>query len=105
MDGPKDVQWSPPKFAWVDPLKDITADLLAVRAGIRSMPEVISEQGRDPEAVLAEIVAWNAKLDAAGVVLDSDPRSTAKNGSLQVVIHAGGEEAAGTTSTDKGASP
>lgn len=89
LDGPMDAIWSPPKFAWVDPLKDITADLLAVRAGIRSMPDVISEQGRDPEVVLREIAEWNGKLDAAGVILDSDPRQTAKNGALQITVNAG----------------
>lgn len=89
LGGAFEVEWSPPKFAWVDPLKDITADLLAVRAGIRSMPEVLSEQGRDPDAVLAEIAEWSKKLDAAGLILDSDPRQTAKNGALQITVNAG----------------
>ena len=37
----------------------------------------------DPDAVLAEIAATNAKLDALGLVLDSDPRRVTKTGSAQ----------------------
>jgi capsid protein len=33
--------------------------------------------------VLAEIAATNAKLDALGLVLDSDPRRVTKTGSAQ----------------------
>lgn len=83
------LTWAPPKFVWVDPLKDATADLLAMRAGIRTWDEVVAEQGRDPEEVLAEIAARNKKFDDAGIILDSDPRHTAKNGALQVVVNAG----------------
>ena len=45
--------------------------------------EVIAKQGRNPDAVLAEIAATNAKLDALGLVLDSDPRRVTKTGSAQ----------------------
>jgi len=44
---------------------------------------VIARQGRNPDAVLAEIAATNAKLDALGLVLDSDPRRVTKTGSAQ----------------------
>lgn len=37
----------------------------------------------DPDAVLAEIAATNAKLDGLGLVLDSDPRRVTKTGSAQ----------------------
>ena len=37
----------------------------------------------NPDAVLAEIAATNAKLDALGLVLDSDPRRVTKTGSAQ----------------------
>ena len=44
---------------------------------------MIARQGRNPDAVLAEIAATNAKLDALGLVLDSDPRRVTKTGSAQ----------------------
>lgn len=77
------VEWSPPKFEAVDPQKDAMANLLAIRSGTMTLAEVIAQQGRNPDAVLAEIAATNAKLDAHGLVLDSDPRRVTKTGSAQ----------------------
>jgi len=77
------VEWSPPKFEAVDPQKDAMANLLSIRSGTMTLAEVIARQGRNPDAVLAEIAATNAKLDALGLVLDSDPRRVTKTGSAQ----------------------
>lgn len=81
--------WAPPKFYSVDPLKDVTADLLELRSGLATLPQKIAERGLDPAAQLAEIAATNAQLDALNLVLDGDPRQTNKNGALQVNINAG----------------
>jgi capsid protein len=59
------------------------ADLLAIRSGTMTLAEAIARQGRNPDAVLAEIAATNAKLDELGLVLDSDPRRVTKTGSAQ----------------------
>jgi lambda family phage portal protein len=77
------VAWSPPKFEAVDPLKDAMADLLAMRSGTMTLAQAIARQGHNPDAVLAEIAAMNAKLDVLGLVLDSDPRKVTKTGVLQ----------------------
>jgi lambda family phage portal protein len=77
------VEWSPPKFEAVDPYKDAMADLLAIRSGTMTLAEAIARQGRNPDAVLAEIAATNAKLDTFDLVLDSDPRRVTKTGSAQ----------------------
>ena len=77
------VEWSPPKFEAVDPQKDAMANLLSIRSGTMTLAEVIARQGRNPDAVLAEIAATNAKLDDLGLVLDSDPRRVTKTGSAQ----------------------
>jgi lambda family phage portal protein len=77
------VEWSPPKFEAVDPQKDAMADLLAIRSGTMTLAEAIARQGRNPDAVLAEIAATNARLDELGLVLDSDPRRVTKTGSAQ----------------------
>ena len=55
----------------------------SIRSGTMTLAEVIAQQGRNPDAVLAEIAATNAKLDALGLVLDSDPRRVTKTGSAQ----------------------
>jgi len=77
------VAWSPPRFEAVDPLKDAMADLLAMRSGTMTLAQAIARQGHNPDAVLAEIAAMNAKLDTLGLILDSDPRKVTKTGALQ----------------------
>jgi len=69
-----DAKWIPPGFAWVDPLKDIKAQIMAVRAGFKTRAEVVSEQGYDAEAIDREIAADNARADQLGLEYDSDPR-------------------------------
>jgi len=49
------VEWSPPRFEAVDPLKDAMADLLAMRSGTMTLAQAIARQGHNPDAVLAEI--------------------------------------------------
>jgi lambda family phage portal protein len=69
-----DAKWIPSGFAWVDPLKDIKAQIMAVRAGFKSRAEVVSEQGYDAEAIDREIAADNARADELGLEYDSDAR-------------------------------
>jgi lambda family phage portal protein len=47
------VKYQPKRWAWVDPLKDMQANKLAEEMGIRSPIDIIIEEGRDPEKVLA----------------------------------------------------
>jgi len=51
------VKWIPPKWEWVDPLKDRQAELLAVQAGFKARSDVIEAEGYDPEEVDARIAA------------------------------------------------
>ena len=46
-----------------------------------TLAEVITWQGRNPNAMQAEISATNAMVDALGMVPDSDPRRVTKTGS------------------------
>jgi lambda family phage portal protein len=80
-DGNYDVKWIPPGFAWVDPLKDIKAQIMAVRAGFKSRAEVVSEQGYDTEEIDREIAADNARADSLGLEYDSDPRKETNDAS------------------------
>ena len=75
-----DVEWRPPSWAWVDPLKDIKAEILAVRAGFKSRSAVINEMGYDEEEVDQQVAADQARADSLGLTYDSDPRKTAGNG-------------------------
>jgi capsid protein len=80
-----EAEWTAPRFEAVDPLKDIQADILAVRAGLMTLKEAIARQGYDPAHVLAEIGATNAELDVLGIVLDTDPRKATKSGAAKPV--------------------
>jgi lambda family phage portal protein len=77
------VEWSPPRFEAVDPLKDAMADLLAMRSGTMTLAQAIARQGHNPDAVLAEIASMNAKIDSLELILDSDPRRVTKTGVMQ----------------------
>lgn len=77
------VNWSPPKFEMIDPLKDAQADTMMIRNGTLTLKEAIARQGYDPEQQLADIAETNSKLDQLSIILDSDPRQTAKSGMIQ----------------------
>ena len=74
------VKWIPQGWQWVDPEKEFKAMLLAIRAGLMSRSEAISTFGYDAEDIDREIAADNARADALGLIFDSDPRHTAKDG-------------------------
>ena len=71
-------KWIPQGWQWVDPEKEFKAMLLAIRAGLMSRSEAISAFGMDAEDVDREIAADHARADALGLILDSDPRKSAK---------------------------
>lgn len=77
------VEWSPPAFEWVNPVDDVAAQLTALRSGLRSWDDIISESGRDPEVVRAEITAFQKTNATTGVVLDSDPSAVSGRGVAQ----------------------
>ena len=51
------TRWIPPKWEWVDPLKDIKAEQQAVAAGFKARSDVVEAMGYDPEEVDARIAA------------------------------------------------
>lgn len=81
----EDPEWNPPEKMSITRLDDARADLAEVRMGKRSMKEVISSTGRDPEEVLKETDEWNQMVDktTSKVVLDSDPRKVTSQGQAQ----------------------
>lgn len=76
----RSVKWRTPKWAWVDPVKDISAAVTAIRAGLQSRDGCIHELGDDPETIDQEIADGNARADKLGNVYDSDPRKTTSTG-------------------------
>lgn len=61
------VRWKTPRWEWVDPLKDLKAEELAVLNGFKSRGDVIDEMGEDPEVVDAQIAADNERATTLGL--------------------------------------
>lgn len=80
------VIWTPPRFESIDPLKDVTADVMEVRAGLTSMTDAIAKRGYNADDVLASIKSWNDKIDAAEIILDTDPRRVTHTGAMQAAL-------------------
>lgn len=61
------VKWFPPKWDWVDPLKDAQAEKLQVDSGFKSRSDVIEERGEDPEVVDQRIADDKAREKNLGL--------------------------------------
>jgi len=84
FDGPMPLaRHIPPSPEMVDPGKDGAALLMLVRAGFLSPQEVAGMLGSDFDQVMSDIAKANAVTDEFGLILDSDPRRTARAGSAQ----------------------
>lgn len=65
-----DVHFQPRRWEWIDPSKDVKADVEAIDNMIKSRGQVIRERGRDPRDVYAEIKADIDDMRAEGIPED-----------------------------------
>jgi len=68
-----DCSWLPPRWDWVDPLKDIRAEINAIDAGLKSRTQAIAERGFDSAQVDAEIAGDRQREERLGLVFGSAP--------------------------------
>jgi lambda family phage portal protein len=59
--------WLPPKWDWVDPLKDARAEIEQIDAGLKSRTQALAERGYDAEQVDSEIAADKAREKGLGL--------------------------------------
>jgi lambda family phage portal protein len=71
----------PPRRMMVNPKEEIAAIKEEIRNGLTSYGQAVTERGNDEDEQIESIAASNAKLDAAGVKLDCDPRFALPAGS------------------------
>ncbi len=57
----KAVRFTPPGWQWVDPQSEVTADVAAIAAGLKSREEVVAGRGRDIDELDAERARDGAK--------------------------------------------
>ena len=70
------VNWIPPRWDWVDPLKDIQAQVLAMEAGIISRRKVVEATGYDVEEIDRENAADAKRAGAQGLHYRTSPGET-----------------------------
>ncbi|MBC7102795.1 phage portal protein [Altererythrobacter lauratis] len=63
--------WLPPKWDWVDPLKDARAEIEQIEAGLKSRTQALAERGYDADQVDAEIAADRARERQLGLSFGS----------------------------------
>jgi lambda family phage portal protein len=59
--------WLPPKWDWVDPLKDARAEIEQIEAGLKSRTQALAERGYDADQVDAEIAADRERERSLGL--------------------------------------
>lgn len=74
------VKWNAPPFDLLDRLNEAEADELELQIGKKSWPQLVGEQGLDPNKQIKDIQAWKAQLDAAGVTFTAKPTLPAQGG-------------------------
>ncbi|HWB47539.1 MAG TPA: phage portal protein [Stellaceae bacterium] len=62
------VNWYPPALPWVDPLKDLQSEVLAVSSGLKSRRQAVAERGYSVEQLDEEIAQDNAREGRLGLV-------------------------------------
>lgn len=78
------ADWLPPAWDWVDPAKDIAAEVEAINAGLKARSQSVAEQGYDIETLDAQIAADHAREKDLGLSFSTPsklaPPQQAENG-------------------------
>jgi len=72
----KPVHWIPPRWDWVDPLKDIQAQLLGINAGLMSRRKAVEATGYDIEEIDRENAADAERAANLGLIYSTSPGET-----------------------------
>lgn len=70
-----EMRWTPAPTEMLDPASEVPAIRDAIRSGQKTISSAARERGEDPDTFLAEWAADAGKLDALGLIFDSDPRN------------------------------
>lgn len=82
----RNMSWAPPAMQMTDPQREVDAMVRAIRAGLISREMAVASLGYALAEVDAQIAAGNAAADAAGIVLDSDPRRVTQQGNPAIIL-------------------
>jgi len=76
-------QWKPRRWAWVDPLKDLQANVQAVEAGLKSRRSIVAESGGDVEDVFDQIAMDKQLAEEKGLTFGDDLKQQPETVPLQ----------------------
>lgn len=62
--------WIGRRWQWVDPFKDIQANVAAINNGLKSRSDVVAEQGRDFGDTITQLAAEQAQMAALGIKIE-----------------------------------
>lgn len=66
---PASVEWTTPKWDWVDPVKDLTGELLEIAAGLKPWQEGVRRRGGDPDTTVKQIREDQDRFGKAGIAI------------------------------------
>ena len=75
--------WALPVRRQADPIKDLMAEVMEVRAGLKLLSRSLAERGINHEEHLKSLAALNTIIDELGLALETDPRRLTDSGVLQ----------------------
>lgn len=67
-----EVDWTTPRFDWVDPTKDVQAEGMDLALSGKTWAEYVRGRGYDPDTVFAALVEERKKFSDAGIPYPSD---------------------------------
>jgi lambda family phage portal protein len=77
------VEWIGEPLPHIHPVQEVAAQTNAIRTGVKTLEEVLQENGSDLETFIEQKKRENEMLDEAEIILDCDPRKMTKAGGYQ----------------------
>jgi capsid protein len=85
-------------YSWLrqsrNPLKDINAQVLSIKNGLKSRAEIVSELGYNVEDIDHEIAADNKRTQELGLVFDYQNKATPQKEEAKEAVEEDDDEAA-----------
>lgn len=77
------VSWALPVRRHADPIKDLMAEVIEIRSGLKLLARALAERGINSDEHLTQIASMNTIIDQLGLALETDPRRLTDSGVLQ----------------------
>lgn len=77
------ANWALPVRRHADPVKDLMAEVIEIRSGLKLLSKSLAERGINADGHLQEIARLNGIMDELKLALETDPRRLTDSGVLQ----------------------